>query len=183
MTITEDLRFLRAGYVEQVKEMTADELAIELQQLRDLNCPAATDERVDIVNNELASRKQPSPKPQICPTTTPRRRALACLLSDGLRGNWAELEAFDFESCTATVEAASPDIDGDYDIYEVGPRDVSRGLRLFRKHLERERVSRRNRAWKVVLFDRTNGEAGDYDAKSADAVMQFAIYGQIIFEV
>jgi hypothetical protein len=43
-------------------------------------------------------------------------------------------------------------------------------------------VPKRCRAWKTVLFDRTNGEAGDYDAETSDAVMQFAIYGQIVFE-
>lgn len=31
--------------------------------------------------------------------------------------------------------------------------------------------------WQTVLFDRTNGREGDYDANTADAVMQFATIG------
>lgn len=35
--------------------------------------------------------------------------------------------------------------------------------------------------WQTVKFDRTNGEEGDYDANTADSVMQFATLGYTIF--
>lgn len=40
---------------------------------------------------------------------------------------------------------------------------------------------RKSYAWQTAVFDRTNGAEGDYDANTADNVLQFAIYGQIIF--
>ncbi|QJD50294.1 hypothetical protein SEA_IWOKEUPLIKEDIS_91 [Mycobacterium phage Iwokeuplikedis] len=40
---------------------------------------------------------------------------------------------------------------------------------------------RESYAWQTVIFDRTNGEEGDYDANTADNVMQFAILGEVIF--
>ena len=36
-------------------------------------------------------------------------------------------------------------------------------------------------AWQTVEFDRTNGERGDYDANTADSVMQFALIGHAIY--
>lgn len=48
------------------------------------------------------------------------------------------------------------------------------------KYRERTKV-RESYAWQTVIFDRTNGEDGDYDANTADNVLQFAIYGQVIF--
>lgn len=35
--------------------------------------------------------------------------------------------------------------------------------------------------WQTVEYDRTNGEDGDYDANTADSVMQFATLGYTIF--
>lgn len=35
--------------------------------------------------------------------------------------------------------------------------------------------------WQTVKFDRTNGAEGDYDANTADSVMQFAILGHTIY--
>lgn len=35
--------------------------------------------------------------------------------------------------------------------------------------------------WQTVKFDQTNGEDGDYDANTADSVMQFAILGYAIY--
>ncbi|MGA7050819.1 MAG: hypothetical protein WBZ37_06010 [Mycobacterium sp.] len=35
--------------------------------------------------------------------------------------------------------------------------------------------------WETVKFDRTNGDQGDYDANTADSVMQFATIGQVMF--
>jgi hypothetical protein len=36
-------------------------------------------------------------------------------------------------------------------------------------------------ARQTILFGKTNGAAGDYDANTADAVLQFAIFGETIF--
>lgn len=33
--------------------------------------------------------------------------------------------------------------------------------------------------WQTVVFDRTNGQDGDYDANTADSVMQLAILGEV----
>ena len=35
--------------------------------------------------------------------------------------------------------------------------------------------------WQTVKFDRTNGDEGDYDANTADSVMQFAIFGETVY--
>jgi hypothetical protein len=41
--------------------------------------------------------------------------------------------------------------------------------------------ARESYAWQTVIFDRTNGVEGDYDANTADNVMQFAIFGELIY--
>ena len=41
------------------------------------------------------------------------------------------------------------------------------------------RAHKDNYGWQTVLFDRTNGEEGDYDANTADSVMQLATIGEI----
>lgn len=43
------------------------------------------------------------------------------------------------------------------------------------------RASARSYGWQTVDFDRTNGADGDYDANTADNVMQFAVFGQVIY--
>lgn len=43
------------------------------------------------------------------------------------------------------------------------------------------RASKDSYGWQTVRFDRTNGEEGDYDANTADTVMQFALLGQAIY--
>ena len=46
----------------------------------------------------------------------------------------------------------------------------------------RERTGvRESYAWQTVIFDRTNGDEGDYDANTADNVIQFAVFGEAIF--
>lgn len=35
--------------------------------------------------------------------------------------------------------------------------------------------------WQTVEFDKTNGQDGDYDANTADSVLQFAIFGKVIY--
>ena len=35
--------------------------------------------------------------------------------------------------------------------------------------------------WETVKFDRTNGDEGDYDANTADSVLQLATLGQVMF--
>lgn len=43
------------------------------------------------------------------------------------------------------------------------------------------RADKGSYGWGTVLFDRTNGDEGDYDANTADSVMQFAVLGEAIF--
>jgi hypothetical protein len=173
-TVADDIETQRLDWTERVKDMSRSDLLAELQRAGGHAGQAA------VIRDELRRRRVP--RRENGATTTRRGKrteALACLLSDGLTFNWFSVEEFDFERCRATVEAASPDIDGDYDLYEVRARDVVRGLRLFR---EDERVPKNATAWRTVLFGETNGEEGDYAAATADAVMQFAIYGEIVFE-
>lgn len=40
---------------------------------------------------------------------------------------------------------------------------------------------RESYAWQTVIYDRTNGAEGDYDANTADNVMQFALIGHAIY--
>lgn len=35
--------------------------------------------------------------------------------------------------------------------------------------------------WETVKFDRTNGDEGDYDANTADSVLQMATLGQVMY--
>lgn len=35
--------------------------------------------------------------------------------------------------------------------------------------------------WQTVKFDRTNGADGDYDANTADSVLQFAVFGHLVY--
>lgn len=43
------------------------------------------------------------------------------------------------------------------------------------------RASDKSYGWQTVKFDRTNGDDGDYDANTADSVLQFAIFGENIY--
>lgn len=43
------------------------------------------------------------------------------------------------------------------------------------------RADARSYGWETVKFDRTNGDDGDYDANTADSVMQFATLGQVMY--
>lgn len=46
---------------------------------------------------------------------------------------------------------------------------------------EHARARKDSYGWQTVTFDRTNGEDGDYDANTADTVMQFALLGEAIY--
>lgn len=43
------------------------------------------------------------------------------------------------------------------------------------------RADKGSYGWETVKFDRANGDDGDYDANTADAVMQFALIGHCIY--
>ena len=43
------------------------------------------------------------------------------------------------------------------------------------------RADERSYGWQTVKFDRTNGAEGDYDANTADSVMQFALLGEVVY--
>ena len=136
-----------------------------------------------------------------------RLQALSYILQDGLMYEWFRCYHLDEDTCTAAIEADTGDIDyitGNpvWKRVEIGPGDVARGLRMFREyaygdrelyHGEWEMKRRRDPeyqpapgpkswyGWQLVEFDRTNGDEGDYDAITADMVMQFAIFGQVIY--
>lgn len=135
-------------------------------------------------------------------TRTPERlQALSYILSDGLSYSWFDVEQLDEEAVTAVVWT---DEDGDDAVdtkNHVTADDVARGLRMFREYFNGERelyngewdYYRRTKGdnwtptkgstdsylYQLILFDRTNGEDGDYDASTADMVMQFAIFGEV----
>lgn len=46
---------------------------------------------------------------------------------------------------------------------------------------EHAKASPDSYAWETVKFDQTNGDEGDYDANTADSVMQFATLGYTIY--
>ncbi|QTF81510.1 hypothetical protein SEA_TARSUSIV_86 [Mycobacterium phage TarsusIV] len=136
--------------------------------------------------------------------TAERLQALSYILSDGLHYSWFYCTKLDDEACTATIRV---DRDGDDEgtfgeAHEIGPDDIARGLRMFREYARGERELyvgewelKRKRdpeykpsrarddwyGWQLVEFDRTNGEEGDYDADTADMVLQFAIFGEVRF--
>jgi len=143
-----------------------------------------------------------------------RTEALGYILSDGLSYSWFRVSELDGDACTATVSYEDPDMEGRWITTKVGPKDVARGLRMFREMLEGKReaypgqwkyaadnavragriakaedfdpltlgeTAHRSYGWQTVIFDRTNGEDGDYDATTADEVLQLAIYGHVIF--
>jgi len=143
-----------------------------------------------------------------------RMEALSCILSDGLSYSWFRTTAFDEKAVTATILANDPDDEENWIEHKIGPKDVARGLRMFREMLEGKReaypgqwkyaadnavragriakaedfdpltlgeTAHRSYGWQTVIFDRTNGEDGDYDANTADEVLQLAIYGHVIF--
>lgn len=136
-------------------------------------------------------------------TRSPERlQALSYLLSDGLSYSWFEVSKLDDEACTATVWVeGEDDEEGENNLkVEVGPDDVARGLRMVREYFNGERelykgewayYLKKNPDWtptkgstemylyQLIVFDRTDGEDGDYDANTADMVMQFAIFGEV----
>lgn len=117
---------------------------------------------------------------------TPQRRstrtaAFAALLADGLAHPAFYIHEFDFERCTATVEAQNTDGRRRDLLCDLTAADVTRGLRLFRKRLVAERVPKNASAWQTVLYGQTGGARGDYTAETAAEVMQLAVYGEIEF--
>ena len=129
-----------------------------------------------------------------------RMEALGYLLSDGLSYSWFEVESLDDEAVTAVVWT---DEDGDDEVdtrHEITADDVARGLRMVREYFNGERelykgqwafYRKDNPDWtptkgstdsylyQLLEFDRTNGAEGDYDADTADMVMQYAIFGEV----
>lgn len=110
-----------------------------------------------------------------------RTQAFAALLSDGLAHPAFYVYEFDFERCTATVEAQNPDGRRRDMLYDLTAADVTRGLRLFRKRLVVERVPKNAAAWQTVRYGQTGGAQGDYTADTAAAVVQLAVYGEVAF--
>lgn len=138
-----------------------------------------------------------------------RMEALGYILSDGLCYSWFRVEELDVDAVTATLLVDTGDVNEDtgariFKRYKITADDVARGLRMYREMLEGkreefhgqwkmraegnsfcraegERVAPDAYAWETVKFDRTNGDDGDYDANTADAVMQLATLGQVMY--
>ena len=135
--------------------------------------------------------------------TPERMEALGYILSDGLSYSWFQVEELDDEAVTATVWTGDDDSDDEEDFtvkHEITADDVARGLRMVREYFNGERElyngqwdyhralnpdwtptkgSTDSYLYQLILFDRTNGEDGDYDAGTADMVMQYAILGEV----
>ena len=134
-------------------------------------------------------------------TRSPERlQALSYILSDGLTYSWFQCSILDDETCTATVWTDDEEENTFDNKHEVGPDDVARGLRMVREYAEGKRelyngewkyyldkdpnwlpvrAGKDSYLWELVKFDDTNGDEGDYDAGTADMVMQFAILGEV----
>ncbi len=56
---------------------------------------------------------------------------------------------------------------------------IARGLRLFGQYWQD--TSKDLYAHQLIAADATNGQDGDYDSDLADQVVQFAIFGEIIY--
>jgi hypothetical protein len=137
-------------------------------------------------------------------TRTPERlEALGYILSDGLSYSWFQVEELDDEAVTATVWTGDDDSDEEDEFtvkHEITADDVARGLRMVREYFNGERELY-NGQWdhyraedpdwtptkgstdsylhQLIVFDRTDGADGDYDADTADMVMQYAILGEV----
>lgn len=134
--------------------------------------------------------------------TADRLKALSYILSDGLSYSWFQVDSINEDACKAVVRVDGPDDEeGDMTLnWRVGPDDVARGLRMVREYAEGKRelyngewkyyldkdpnwlpvrAGKDSYLWELVKFDDTNGEDGDYDANTADMVMQFAILGEV----
>lgn len=132
--------------------------------------------------------------------TAERIEALSNILCDGLSYSWFEVSELDDGACTATVWT-DEDEEETFEVkHEIGPDDVARGLRMVREYFNGERElyngqwdycrkddpdwqpskgSTDSYLYQLILFDRTNGEDGDYDANTADMAMQYAIFGEV----
>jgi hypothetical protein len=134
--------------------------------------------------------------------TEKRMQALGYILSDGLTYGWFDVLELDCDAVTAKLRV---EVDTDeWKIFDITADDVARGLRMYREWCEGKRegypgewaqaaggntfcraegepIAKGAYAWQTVMFDRTNGDDGDYDANTADNVMQFATIGHAIY--
>lgn len=132
--------------------------------------------------------------------TIERLKALSYILSDGLSYSWFYVTMLNDETCEAIVFTDPEEDESFNQRHQIGPDDVARGLRMVREYFNGERelysgqwdyLRKHNPDWtpnkgshddylyQLILFDRTNGEDGDYDANTADMVMQYAIFGEV----
>jgi hypothetical protein len=111
-----------------------------------------------------------------------RMFALGCLLEEGLTYPWFQVSDLDDEAVTATITVVDPDNDNEViSTHEVGPDDVARGLKLLESDLRARSIIKSDYRWQTVRFGHTNGDKGDYDADTADLVLQFATLGKVVF--
>lgn len=137
-----------------------------------------------------------------------RLEALGYILGGGLHYSWFQVLELDEDAVTAKLRVNTGDFDDDGDEVwkdvDLTADDVARGLRMYREWCEGKRetypgqwkqaaegngfcraegepIDKGSYAWELVKFDQTNGEDGDYDANTADNVIQFATLGYAIF--
>lgn len=125
-----------------------------------------------------------------------RTQFLSDLLSTSLHYSWFRLLEADWDKGTAKIKAEHDE--NYWQVHEIGPDDVARGLRMYREWMngqregipgawsmrwetEGEKAPASSYGWQLVKADRTNGEEGDYDVTTADSALQFAVFGHRIY--
>lgn len=107
-----------------------------------------------------------------------RMQFLGDILETGLTYQWFKVEYLNTNKVEAILFAESDDTGRFYEVF-IGPDDVERGLSIYRRTFKTA-----PKGWyghQLVLADKTNGEDGDYDAVTADMVMQLAVFGEVLF--
>lgn len=110
--------------------------------------------------------------------------------AEGGIGYWSQLSAYHW---SVDGKGDKEDLDGFYMLvhemdgdggyagegHRIDADAIARGLARFREYWKG--ASRDHDAHKLIAADDTNGDKGDFDAGLADQVVQFAIFGEIIY--
>lgn len=128
--------------------------------------------------------------------TQERKQFLADVFTTAIEGGinyWSQVEAYHWQGTEGRMQDA--DLDGFYaEIIEIGDGDVAtkhridvnviaHGLNLLcgsRKEPIKYAPTGRLLA-DLMLANRTNGQDGDFDADSADCVVQAGLFGEIVY--
>lgn len=101
------------------------------------------------------------------------------LLTTAVEGGinyWAAVSNYDPDNGTVTVYDMDEEAEsGEMVEYEVNLDTIARGVRkLVNYFAPTDKIALR-------LAIRTNGEDGDFDSCDADAILQFGIFGQLVY--